>query len=343
MQKITPIIVFFKHCLKKTASACWTLFKLMVPVSIVIRLIQEFGFLPYVSEVLEPVMNIVGLPAETAIVWLSALLVNIYGGLLSLFTIYPLLEQPLTHAQITILLTMVIVAHNVPIEVGIARKTGVKFWIMFLIRFLGAIILALILNATYSLTQTLQEPFTLPDFVASEHKTWLSWGLNELKNYGIITLVIFSLVALVRLLEIIGFMRLLNKMLLPLLSWLGISEKMLPLTVIGLTMGLAYGGGLIVEEGKKIQTEAKDVFFSMTLMGLFHSIFEDTLLIMSAGAHWTGVIIIRSIFAFAVTFIFVVATKKIGNERFAKMFMIKEFRSKSKINKLSKHLEVCYK
>ena len=132
----------------------------MIPVSIVIRLIQEFGVLPYISGVLEPVMGIVGLPAETAIVWLTGMVVNIYGGLLSLFSIYPSFSEPLTHAQLTILLTMILLAHTIPVEVGIAKKTGVKFWIMFLIRFLGAIAIGAILNGIYSLTGTLQETVT---------------------------------------------------------------------------------------------------------------------------------------------------------------------------------------
>ena len=136
------------------------------------------------------------------------------------------------------------------------------------------------------------------------------------------------LVVFVHLLEVVGFMKFINRMFLPLLGWLGISERMLPLTVIGMTMGLAYGGGLIVDEGKKEGTKPKDIFFAMTLMGLFHSIFEDTILIIGAGAHWTGVIIVRAIFAFAVTYIFVLATKRIDDEKFAKIFMTKSFRKK---------------
>lgn len=323
--KGNAIVAFFKYCLKRTYSSCLILFKLMIPVSIVIRLIQVFGILPYISGVLEPAMAIVGLPAETAIVWLTGMVVNIYGGLLSLFSIYPSLSEPLTHSQITILLTMILLAHTIPVEVGIAKKTGVKFWIMFLIRFLGAIAIGAILNGIYSLTGTLQESVEMPEFLVPGHLGWGEWALNELKNYGVIIAVIFTLVVFVHLLEVVGFMKFINRMFLPLLGWLGISEQMLPLTVIGMTMGLAYGGGLIVDESNKTGVKPKDIFFSMTLMGLFHSIFEDTLLIIGAGAHWTGVILIRAIFAFAVTFIFVILTKRMDDNKFARIFMTKSF------------------
>ena len=331
--KGNSIVDFFKYCIKRTASACWILFKLMIPVSIVIRLIQEFGVLPYISGVLEPVMGIVGLPPETAIVWMSGMVVNIYGGLLSMFSIYPSLSEPLTHSQLTILLTMIIVAHTIPVEVGIAKKTGVKFWIMFLIRFLGAIAIGAILNGVYTLTGTLQYPVEMPEFLVADNLGWGDWALNELKNYGLIISVIFALVVFVRLLEVIGFMKFINKMFLPLLGWLGISERMLPLTVIGMTMGLAYGGGLIVEESKKVEVRPKDIFFSMTLMGLLHSIFEDTILIIGAGAHWTGVIVVRAIFAFAVTYIFVLLTKKVDDKKFARIFMTKSFQKRMSAEK----------
>lgn len=320
---------FFKHVVRRTLRSCWILFKLMIPVSIIIRIIQEFNLLDYCSGVLSPLMSIVGLPAETAIVWLTAMVVNIYGGLLSLFSIYPTLAQPLTHAQITVLVTMILVAHTFPVELGIAKKTGVKLWIMFLIRFVGAMLIGIILNLIYSLTGTLQESMSMPDFLVAKSLSWGDWALNELKNYGVIMGVIFILVCFVHLLEVTGFIELFNKFMQPTLGWLGISKKMLPLTIIGLTMGLAYGGGLIIEEGDKNKDSAKDIFYSMTLMGLFHSIFEDTILMLSVGGHWTGVILVRAIFATLSTFVIVKCTCKIEESKFVKRFMTQHKEKKS--------------
>ena len=79
---------FFDYVWHRGKNSCLTLFKFMVPISIIIRFIQQWGLLSYICDYLEPVMQIVGLPAETAIVWLTTMVVNIYGGFFPLFLNY---------------------------------------------------------------------------------------------------------------------------------------------------------------------------------------------------------------------------------------------------------------
>jgi spore maturation protein SpmB len=298
----------------------------MIPISIVIRIIQLTGFLPYISDILTPVMRIVGLPAETAIVWLTAMVVNIYGGLLALFAIYPSLHEPLTIAQMTVLLTMILIAHTFPIELGIARKTGIRVPVMFAIRFGLGIVLGILLSRLYLFFNYLQEPAYITPLFTTPETSWLSWGLNELKNYGIIMIVIFLLVTCIHLLDITGILKIVDRAMIPVLKYLGISSLMLPLTVVGLTMGIAYGGGLMVEEGKRKGLKAKEIFYSMTLLGLLHSIFEDTLLMLSMGGHWSGVIVFRAIFAFIFTYLIVRCTRNISEKRFLQWFMTQKYR-----------------
>jgi spore maturation protein SpmB len=304
----------------------------MIPVSIIIRIIQQAGWLDYISDVLTPVMEIVGLPAQTAIVWLTAMVVNIYGGLLSLFAIYPFLPEPLSAAQMTVLLTMILIAHTFPIELGISQKTGIRIIIMFIIRFGFGILLGITLSHIYSFFHLLQEPVSMTAVFTTTNTSWLAWALNELKNYGIIIVVIFLLVSFIHLLDVTGILKIVNKSMEPVLGWLGISNAMLPLTVVGLTLGIAYGGGLLVEEGRQKGLKPKEIFYSMTLMGLFHSIFEDTLLMLSMGGHWSGVIVFRMIFALAITFLIVRCTRNINENLFLKIFMTKSYSKRYKQN-----------
>ena len=314
-----------QYCLGKTAKSAWALFRIMIPISILIRLIQQTALLPYLSDILSPIMQLVGLPAETALVWITALVVNIYGGLLSLFSIYPSLTAPLTSAQMTILLTMILIAHTFPIELGITRKTGIKIIVSFCIRFGFGILAGFLLSKIYTLFHLLENPVGITNFITVKDTSWQAWVFNELKNYVIIICIIFTLVSLIRILELCGLLQWMNKIMLPLLSWLGISQTMLPLTIIGLSMGIAYGGGLIIEEVKNPKVKAKDIFYAMTLMGLFHSIFEDTILMLSMGGHWSGVIVFRFVFAFAITFIIMRLTQNMPEEKFNKLFMTKQF------------------
>ena len=326
MNILQPVLVFFSPVFRRTWKSCWILFKLMIPVSVIIRIIQQTGLLEQLSSVLTPVMRIVDLPAEMAIVWLTSMVVNIYGGLLSLFAIYPSLSEPMSVAQMTVLLTMILIAHTFPIELGISQKTGIRILVMFIIRFGFGIILGICLSRIYSGFDLLQNPAQITPFLTTTNTSWLSWGLNELKNYGIIILVIFTLVAFIHLLDVTGTLKLVNKSMEPVLGWLGISSSMLPLTVAGLTLGIAYGGGLLVEEGRRSGLKPKEIFYSMTLMGLFHSIFEDTLLMLSMGGHWSGVIVFRLAFAFIITYLIVRCTQKIDETRFLKLFMTKSYK-----------------
>jgi spore maturation protein SpmB len=297
----------------------------MIPVSIIIRIIQQTGLLTYISDILTPVMRIVGLPAEMAIVWLTAMVVNIYGGLLSLFSIYSSLNEPMTVAQMTVLLTMILIAHTFPIELGISQKTGIRIVVMFIIRFGLGVLAGIILSRIYSMFYLLQEPVYITPVFTTTETSWVAWSLNELKNYGIIISVIFLLVVFIHLLDVTGILKIVNKTMKPVLKWLGISNDMLPLTVVGLTLGIAYGGGLLVDEGKRKGLKAKEIFYSMTLMGLFHSIFEDTLLMLSMGGHWSGVIIFRTVFAFVCTYLIVRCTGNINEARFLRLFMTKSY------------------
>jgi spore maturation protein SpmB len=302
----------------------------MIPISILIRFIQEWGLLTHISGILSPIMSVVGLPAEMSLVWLTSMVVSIYGGFLALFSIYPSMAEPLSIAQITILLTMTLIAHTFPIELTISQKTGIKTGIMFIIRFGFAILAGIILAQIYSFLNVLQEPAKLPPMLISTQSTWSAWALNEVKNYFIIACVIFTLITLIRILQVTGIIKIINKIMEPALGWLGISQTMLPLTIIGLTLGIAYGGGLLIEECKQQNFKPKEVFYSMTLMGLFHSIIEDTILMLSMGGNWSGVILFRAVFAFIITYIIVKLTRNIDEKYFLKYVMTKAFKNKYK-------------
>ncbi|HOF15916.1 MAG TPA: hypothetical protein PLP76_03375 [Bacteroidales bacterium] len=323
--RITDIKDFFYFCFQRTLKTCWILFRLMIPISIIIRIIQEFNVLPSISKILDPIMYVCGLPSETSLVWITAMIVNLYGGILSLFAIYPSLSSPLSHAQLTVLLTMLLIAHTFPIELKIAQKAGVRLLFMFLFRFTCAIVFGAILSLIYNTFHLLQEPVHLSQVFILQDNTWSGWIINELKNYAIIIGVIFSLVVLMRLLELSKALNWINKMLHPLLKWLGISSDVLPISLIGLTLGVAYGGGLMIEESKQKKIKPKDIFYSLVLMGLFHSIFEDTLLMIGIGGHYSGIIIFRFIMAFIITFIIVRLTRNMNDSTFNRLFITKNY------------------
>ena len=72
-----------------------------------------------------------------------------------------------------------------------------------------------------------------------------------------------------------------------------------------MVMGIAYGGGLIIRHATSGRIGRRDVLASLMLMGLCHSLIEDTLLMAALGAHVSGIFFGRILFALSATFILV--------------------------------------
>ena len=57
-----------------------TLMKVMLPVMIIVRIAEEFGAIKVASDLLTPVMSLIGLPAEAGLIWATCALVSMYGA-----------------------------------------------------------------------------------------------------------------------------------------------------------------------------------------------------------------------------------------------------------------------
>jgi len=294
----------------------------MIPISIIVKLLQYTGAIEYIGMALYPLMKFVGLPGEMGLVWASAMITNLFGGVLAFINLSAGLN--LTIAQVTIISVMMLIAHTFPIELTIARKTGVKLLTMFIVRFGFAFIFGVLLNIIYKSFNYLQEPAVLhiKQSIVVNNSLW-SWALNELKNYLIIYLFVFSLMLLLEILKRIGVIELITKALSPLLRFLGIGNGVITITIVGLTLGVVYGGALIINETKTKSINRRDVFYAMVMMGIFHSIIEDSILMISLGGHYTGVVIGRFIFTIIVIYLLVKLTKPLSDKTFNRFFLTK--------------------
>ena len=85
------------------------------------------------------------------------------------------------------------------------------------------------------------------------------------------------------------------------LRWIGIPAEAAPVTVIGMTLGLTYGGGLIIEQRASGRLSRRQIESPLVLLSLCHGLIEDTLIVMAVGAHASGVLAGRIIFSAIVT------------------------------------------
>ena len=76
-----------KETLKEAGSTTLILFKILIPISIIIKILAELGAIEIIGEALTPAMGVIGLPGEFGLVWATAMLTNIYGGLVVIFSL----------------------------------------------------------------------------------------------------------------------------------------------------------------------------------------------------------------------------------------------------------------
>lgn len=304
--------------LKDAGRTSCELFKIMVPVSIVTKLLNEAGITAYIGLGLEPVMAVVGLPGSMGLVWATAMLTNLYGAMVVFAALAP--GAGLTVAQVTVLSTMMLVAHGLPVELGITRQAGPRLIIMAAIRIGGALLIGWTLSTLYAAGGMLQAPNDAIWNPPAQDPSLAGWAVGEVRNLVSIFLIILALLLVMKLLNRFGITDRLARLLEPVLAGLGMSRRAAPVTVIGMTLGIAYGGGLIIREARSGRVERVDIFFSLALMSLSHGLIEDTLLMMVLGAHLSGILLLRLIFSLAIVYFIVQVVKHLPTEWFEKYF-----------------------
>tara|TARA_R110002049_G_scaffold129626_15_gene287552 strand:- start:1217 stop:2188 length:972 start_codon:yes stop_codon:yes gene_type:complete len=285
----------------EVCSVYLTLLRVMVPALVVVKALNELGATAWVALALSPVMALVGLPDEVAIVWAAAMLVNIYTGMVVFFDVAP--QLGLSVAQVTVLGTMILVAHSLPVEGAVAKAAGASWRSTLALRLGGALVLGALLNLAYSASATLQEPARLlwqPAGPADD--SLLTWVWAQAQMLALIFVVIALLMLSLRLLRAIGVERWIHAALAPMLRLIGIGigREAGHVTVIGFTLGISFGAGLLIREARSGVLNRRDMFLTMSFLGLCHSVIEDTLLIVLLGADLSGILWARLVFALAV-------------------------------------------
>lgn len=289
--------------LKETWLTSWELIRITIPVAIITKILQELGLIGYLSIALEPVMQLIGLPGSLGLVWATAMLTNLYGGIAVFAALAP--ELALTSAQITVLCSAMLIAHSLPVELSVSKRAGANLLPITVLRLGGAVVYAFLLNRFCLGFDLWQEKASLLFKATTRSADIWQWGLGLLQNMGLIIVIIFCIIICMRILKVLGILALLERLLAPVLPFFGMSGQAAPITVIGMIMGIGYGGALIIRETAQGKISREEVFNSMVLLALCHGLVEDTLLMAAIGGKFGGILWGRIIFALLITFLLV--------------------------------------
>ncbi|MEZ5811227.1 MAG: nucleoside recognition protein [Rhizobiaceae bacterium] len=294
-----PLVLHLRSTTRNTVTIYWELVRLVVPVTIATEVLARVGLIGAISPVLDPVMGLFGLPADLALAWLLGLFVGLWGAVPLLYVLAP--PDTLSVADVTVFASLLLFAHGLPIEQKIIKKAGPGLLATTVLRLLGGMIYAGSLHLILSTTGWLSDPVS-PGFIpAVPTSDWAAFFLGLFKTCLWMLVILVALAWLLDILKLAGIMGWLMRMLDPLLKLAGIRGEARAFTGVGLFLGIAYGGGLLIREARSGTIPPRQVFMSCIFMGFAHSIIEDTALFLALGADFTGIFVGRLVFAVAAT------------------------------------------
>ncbi len=291
MEKSKKILV---NIFQETTKIFWILFKVILPVVIVIRALELIGAIPFLAKFLEPLTSFIGIDGSLGLVWMAAILVNIYAGLAAFASLQAIFDYSV--AETTILGLIILIAHSLPIEVAIAKKSRISWIFNLSFRFINAIVAGKILNLLFTKYELFNEPNQSVLQVPNELVSNFEWATLQIQNFFIIFLIIFFIISTINVLKAFGVWSFIIHIMKIPLSYLGMSEKVANIILIGLTLGISFGGGFLIEESKNNNISKKDILLSLSFLSLCHSIIEDTILILLLGSHISGILFFRFIY-----------------------------------------------
>ncbi|QWW70082.1 nucleoside recognition domain-containing protein [Rhizobium sp. WYJ-E13] len=310
---------FIRRNTSQTLGIYWVLVRITVPIAILTELLSRMGAVKAVAPAFAPVMNLIGLPPELGLAWLTGMLVGIWGAIPLVFTLIPV--SSLSVADVTVFSALILFAHGLPIEQKIIQKAGPGMIATTVLRIVGGLLYAFMLHHVLSATGWLSYPVDPVWLPMSATPDWgdYAWGLAETMVWMLVILLVLSWG--LEILKVTGLMEWMMKALSPVLRLAGIRGEAGHLTAIGLFLGISYGAGLLIREAQSGSVAPRQIFLSCVFMGFAHSVIEDTIVVMSLGANLHGVLTGRLVFAVAACAVIAALLRRLPDKAFfAQMF-----------------------
>lgn len=288
---INRAISSIKEILPKTLKTCLWLIRITTLVTLGVLFLEYFNILPWISRFLNPIFNLMGLPGEAALAYVSGYFVNVYSAIAVISTLN------LDARSITILAVMVLCSHNMITETAVQKKTGSSAIRMVVIRTLSAFVLGFVLNLVMPESheiisnKVIQTNFTLLQMLET-------WFYKTLRLIILMSTLIFTLSIIQRLLSEFGVIKWLSKLLSPLLAIFGLPAKTSFLWIVANTLGLAYGAAVMIDETESGKITKEEVDLLNHHIAISHSNLEDVILLASVGAVVWWLLAARWAFSF---------------------------------------------
>lgn len=296
-ETIDRVIQCGKRAYPNGMKTAWWLIKITIPVSFAMMLLNHYGILNLIGNFAAPFFAMLNLPGVAAIILIMSIFTNVY----SVLAVLALLNLPMREG--IIIATMCLVSHNFIIENIVMKRTGSSFWEISLVRILGSLAVALMLNLVLpggggNITQEL--PITSTTVSDAIFHWFSSSGSMILKILIIINILLFAQ----ELLEEFGIISYIVKFFSPLMRLMGLPQNTTFSWVVANVVGLAYGSAIMIDQSQKGKMDRNDADILNHHIALSHSQLEDPLLFLTLGYPMLPLIIPRVIIAIIAVWVY---------------------------------------
>ncbi len=291
---LSRLLTTILECIRSGHHVAMGIFRFLIPIVLGVKLLEISGLIPWLAMPLRPLMDLLGLPAEISLAWLPCMLVSIFSGLMVLVSLIPQLPE-LTTAQMTVFGLLVLIAHSLVLEVRIAGQCGASMPFQCCLRLASAILAAFLLHLILDGFGLLQGK-ALVLMSAAPTAGLREWGLQQAVNLAQMYAIICLVMLLQKALDTFRISAFVGWLLGPLLRLLGISPRAVSIVIIGFTMGILYGSGVLIKSTQEGHLSGRDVHNAISLLGLSHSLIEDTLVLTLIGGSLWGLLGFRIAF-----------------------------------------------
>jgi hypothetical protein len=186
---------------------------------------------------------------------------------------------------VTILAMMMLICHNLPLEATIQHKAGTSGPRMALLRIgmslFAGLLLNLVLPADPGGAHTVAAvSATRLDLLP----TLAAWAMGIAWLAGKLALILVGLMVLQQLLQDLGLIPWIARVIAPVLWLLGLPRSVAFLWIVANTLGLGFGAAVIIEKWSQARFPDRDVDLLNHSIAVCHSLLEDTLLFVAIGA-----------------------------------------------------------
>ena len=276
------------RAIPRSLSICVWLFKVMLPISLAVRVLQYVGVIDWLAGHLSPIFSYIGLSGDSAIVFLTSIFLPLYP------TIAVMTTLTLTLREATILAVMCLVSHNLPVECSVAHKTGSPFGRIVAFRIGMSFASAIVLNW---LMPESDAPFSFLASASTEITSWgmlfMQWFSSSLVLIVTIVLIVTALMMLQRVLEEFGWMHRIAHLLSPLMRLFGLPSGCSLLWLTGNVVGMAYGAAIMIDEVEQGRLTRHEANLVNHHLGVSHSLLEDTMLFVAMGISFWWIFLTR--------------------------------------------------